>query len=79
MHKTNPAPICKNSNTDPDDLLKDEMEQLESNARTLLESDVELRLAMTVEERVYAHEDALRLFNDMAGAGVEFHKSNKVS
>ncbi len=79
MHKTNPASIYKNCTTDPDHFLKDEMEQMGSTARTLLESDIELRLAMTVEERINAHEDALRLFNDLACAGIEFHKSNKVS
>lgn len=55
-----------------------EIQPMEMDSSTLKESEIEIRLAMTAEERIESHEHALQLFNDMTNAGIEFYK-NKVS
>lgn len=52
-------------------VLQNNQPNLDNDSTELLESAIELKLAMSYEERIEAHENALRLLNDLKQAGEE--------
>lgn len=54
-------------------------EQQVIDSKKLLDSAIELNLALTFEERIEAHENALQLLNDLKFAGEENRAKSQVS